>query len=255
MLRYETCAIRGLERYVLSGSLEHMLEFIYLNYSMMALHYDAVSNNMGSYNEGAFALDPKSTKTQHDHEIESMIFPQTGKLPPEDWSRLRLLWVDKALSSDRFKSETFGEHDKRFEYFPIFKDSHGRVPRVGSEDGYFRSPGVHSGAFNNLQSMVHTDNLFTPGSYLIHLTLLSNIPRRLQWLVVLTWIAIPIVSANVGVPEWAFGILAILPSTYVLANPPMPPTVVNGTEEIVWKFARGWWDIPCSRSSESILAY
>ncbi|KAK2599873.1 hypothetical protein N8I77_011594 [Diaporthe amygdali] len=56
---------------------------------------------------------------------------------------------------------------------------------------------------------------------------------------------VPTVSArlpgmNIVAMAWAFGIMADVPSVYVLANPPEPPSVDDGPEEILWKIARGW---------------
>ncbi|KAL1863865.1 hypothetical protein Daus18300_008014 [Diaporthe australafricana] len=148
--------------------------------------------------------------------------------------------ASEVFPGDRFESETFDENEMRFEHLPLPEESRGRATQIGSEDRYFRFLGSHSEAFDNLQSPVHVPSLSTPRDYLIPLSLLSNIPRRFQYLAVLTYIAIPIVAANVGIMEWAFGILAIIPSTYVLANPPVPPTVNDGAEAIVWKYARDW---------------
>ncbi|KAI7780702.1 hypothetical protein LA080_015599 [Diaporthe eres] len=39
---------------------------------------------------------------------------------------------------------------------------------------------------------------------------------------------------------WSFGIMANVPSVYVLASKPVPSRVNDGAERILWKIARGW---------------
>lgn len=39
---------------------------------------------------------------------------------------------------------------------------------------------------------------------------------------------------------WSFGIMANVPSVYVLASKPVPSRVDDGAERILWKIARGW---------------
>lgn len=54
---------------------------------------------------------------------------------------------------------------------------------------------------------------------------------------------------------WSFGIMANVPSVYVLASKPVPSRVDDGAERILWKIARGWSDssVPQIPSPPSLL--
>lgn len=217
-----------------------MLASICLAHPITALQYGTTSNHMGFNNDEAFVLDPESAQLQHFRKFGPTVSPPIDKPPPNDWSLLRLLWAEKVLPGDCSRSEPYDEYERRFQHLPLPQGGNKREARGGSEDEYFRSAEFSSAVFNNLQSIAHAYKLTTPEYYLIHSSLLSNIPRRFQWLAVLIWLAIPMVSANVGTMEWAFGILATIPSTYVVANQPGPPIVDHRAEKVVWKLARGW---------------
>lgn len=116
--------------------------------------------------------------------------------------------------------------------------------RRGSGDGHFRSSGFYSNPFNTIQSIENTNALFTPKCRLNQLPLLYIIPQRLIRLAFLTAMAVPVVSAQLSGRDivtmaWAFGIMANVPSVYVLANPPVPQSVDDGAEEMFWRIARG----------------
>lgn len=70
-------------------------------------------------------------------------------------------------------------------------------------------------------------------------------PKRFFWLAVLASVAIPIISAEnpilyVDLAAWTFGILANVPSIYVLANPSLSPGGDGTSQDIIWTIARAW---------------
>lgn len=295
MWRHGIHSFLELLRHKLPTSLEHMLTFIYLAYSMMALLYETVPTfedtwieclgDLGRYrmaiededirdrkiwtevsrhwyakasdkspttgrlyhhfHRGASVPDPESTEFRHDYNVQSMEFPQTARPLPEDWSLRGLLWADSLFPDDWFSSDNDNDDEGMFGLPSLLKGTYGGVSWRTSGGGLCSSPGFYSEPFDNLQSKCHSDGRTMPQCILNPLYLLSTIPQKFFGLAVLTAMAIPVVSAQVPGRDvvtmaWAFGIMANVPSVYVLANPPVPSRVEGGAEEVLWKIARGW---------------
>lgn len=294
MWRHGIHSFLELLRHRLPAFLEHMLAFIYLAYSMMALLYETVPTledtwieclgDLGRYRMAiedkdihdriwtdvsrhwyskasdkspatvrlsrshynrAYVPDPQSTEFQHDHIVVSMESPQAARSPPEDWSMRGLLWTGNFFPDDWFSSHMVDDDEGMVEQASLLKDPSGRVSwrASGSEDS--RRPRFHSDPLHDLLRKSYGDG-HTPPRYILNPScLLSTIPRKFSGLVVLAAMAITVVSAEIPGRDvitmaWAFGIMANVPSVYVLANPPVPSGADDGAEEVLWKIARGW---------------
>lgn len=176
---------------------------------------------------------------QQDYSVEPVEASETEFSFPANCSSGRRLRTDDLYTggwsdSDPFKAKRTPQH------LLFLRGTHGRVTWRGSGDEQSTSSGIYFDPLDALHNISHANNLFNPGYHLIHLSLLSTIPRRFLWLATLTAMAIPVNSANVGILEWGFGGMASVPSIYVLANPPVSSSMANGAEEVAWKIARGW---------------
>lgn len=293
MWRHGIHSFLELLRHRLPAFLEHMLAFIYLAYSMMALLYETVPiledtwieclGDLGRYRMAiededihdrvwtdvsrhwdskasdkspatvrlsrshynrAYVPDPQSIEFQHDHHVDSMESPQAARALPEDWSTRGLLWTGNFFPDDWFSSDMVDDDEGIFEQTFLLEDASGRVSwhASGSEDS--RRPRFNSDPSDDLQRKCHGDDHTTPRYILNPPCLLSTKPWKFSGLVVLAAMAITVVSAEIPSREvttmaWAFGIMANVPSVYVLANPPVPGAD-DGAEEVLWKIARGW---------------
>lgn len=114
-----------------------------------------------------------------------------------------------------------------------------------SERGFF-STGIDSDATVVHQGASFNENGRTPREpYTCFPIILLKGPKRTFWLTLLAFIIIPIVSAEnpilcVDGAVWAFGILANVPSIYVLANPYLSASGDGSSKDIIWPIARAW---------------
>lgn len=224
--------------------LEHMLTFICGAYSAMALLYET------AFNFGDICIECLGGlgcyEFQHGHKVEQMEFLRTERSFPDDWKLRGLSWTGDLFLYRWFKCSTLDDKQRSLERAPVLKDIiHGSVPWPGPCSGRRTTPAIDFDPFDALQSKESADVRDTSRDLLSPFPLLSIIPRKLLGLAVLAAVAVPVVSAehpgrDLVTMAWAFGIMANVPSVYVLANPPVPPNVVDGPEEIVWKIARGW---------------
>lgn len=173
------------------------------------------------------------------------ILTQTGHPLPEDWSLRGLLWKDKLFPDGCFRGSKVDKDERSFEVPLTVEGNHGRVSWRGSGGDHFNTPGLYSEPSDVLHIEFSSDGRTMPRHPINHLYLLSTIPQKFLKLAVLIAIAIPVVSAelpgrDVVTMAWTFGVMANIPSVYVLANPPVSSDVDGGAEEVIWKIARGW---------------
>lgn len=305
MWRHGIRSFLELLRHRLPTSLEHMLTFIYLAYSMMALLYETVPNFedtwiecLGDLGRYRMAIEDDDIR---DREIWTEVSrywyskaggkfenPNTGRLHhhlailarpnaveqlfyytkslcvaipfksardsihtlltpilSEHRSRLGRLWTDQLLPDDWFRASQVDEGERNFELPLALEGSHGRVSLCGSGGDHFNTPGLYSEPSDGLHIECPSDGRPMPRHPINHSYLLSTIPHKFLGLAVLTAMAIPVVSAelpgrDIITMAWTFGIMANVPSVYVLANPPVSSGGDSGAEEVIWKIARGW---------------
>lgn len=192
-------------------------------------------------------LDPIINGPQRDYNVDSMDFPQTARPLPDDWSLRGLPWAESLFPDDWFSGDNDDDDDEGTFRLPSppLKDTYGRISWGASGGGRCSSPGFYSDPFDDLQRKFHSEAGTMPRCILNPSYLPYTFPQKFLGLAVLTAMAIPIVSAelpgrDVVTMAWAFGIMANVPSVYVLANPPVPSRVDGGAEEVLWKIARGW---------------
>lgn len=288
----------------LPTSLEHMLTFIYLAYSMMALLYETVPEfedtwieclgDLGRYRMAiededirdreiwtevsrywySKASDKAPTTGRLCHHLAILARPNAVKqlfyytkslcvatLPfksardsiltlfdpilSDSRSRCGRLWTDQLFPDDWFRGSQVDEGERNFEIPLVLEGSHGRVSLCGSGGDHFNTPGLYSESSDVLHIECPSDGRTMPRHLINHLYLLSTIPHKFLGLAVLTAMAVPVVSAelpgrDIITMAWTFGIMANVPSVYVLANPPVSSGVDGGAEEVIWKIARGW---------------
>lgn len=300
MWRHGIHSFLELLRQRLPTSLEHMLTFIYLAYSMMALLYETVPNFedtwiecLGDLSRYRMAIEDqdedlrdreiwtevsrqwcsKATTTGRLHHHLAILarpnavkqlfyytkslcvgkskFPrdsfltQTKRPLPGYWSLRGLLWTDQLFPDDWFRGSQVDEDEESLEVPLTLQGSFGRVSWRGSGGDHFNTPGSYSKPSDVLHVECPSDGRTMPRHPINHLCLLSTIPQKFLKLAVLIAIAIPVASAelpgrDVVTMAWTFGIMANVPSVYVLANPPVSSGVDGGAEEVIWKIARGW---------------
>lgn len=286
------------------ASLEHMLTFIYLANSMMALPYETAPNfkntwigcleDLGRYriaiedqdedlrdreiwtgvsrcwyskaSDKAFITEriyhhlailarPNAVK-QLCYHTESLcvgtskfprdsILTQAKRPLPGDWPLRGLLWTDQLYPDVRFRGSKFDEDEKSFKLPVTLEGSYGRVSWCESGDDHCSLPGFYPVYSDVLQIECPSDGRIMSIDLINHLHLLSMIPHKFLWLAVSIAMAIPVVSAElsqraIASLAWTFGIMANVPSVYFLANPPVPSSVDDGVEEVIWKIARAW---------------
>lgn len=305
MWRHGIHSFLELLRHRLPTSLEHMLIFIYLAYSMMALLYETVPKfedtwieclgDLGRYRMAIEDEDIRDREiwtevSRHWYSKASDKFeaPTTGRLHhhlailarpnavkqlfyytkslcvaipfksardsiltlfdpilSEDRSLRGRLWTDQLFPDDWFRDSQVDEGESNFELPLVLEGSHGRVSLCGSGGDHFNTPGLYSEPSDVLHIECPSDGRTMPRHLINHLYLLSTIPHKFLGLAVLTAMAVPVVSAelpgrDIITMAWTFGIMANVPSVYVLANPPVSSGVDGGAEEVIWKIARGW---------------
>lgn len=245
MWRHGINSFLELLRYGRPTSLEHMATLISLVYSMMAFLHETVSDCRLLYDGRSPVSVQKPTELRLEQGVVVMKSPQIEYLFPTGWSFRRLLWTDELYTDDSFQSDTLDHEERRFDHPFFLERIHGGLSWYGSCAAHPRSPGSCLVPFDDLQNKGHSDGQTVPRHHLSPSHLISVVPRKLLGLVILTAVAIPVVSAelpgaDVVTMAWAFGIMANVPSVYVLANPPVPSGVNNGAEEVFWKIARGW---------------
>jgi hypothetical protein len=270
-------SFREIFRHRLPTSLEDMLTFIYLAYAMMDLPYETAPRieclgDLGRYrialeNEGI--RDPAIERLHHhsvpeDWSLRGLLL--VDELYSHNWLNSETLDGDKRdfdgppLLSNILRRVSWRmacppSHLEAPSHFPeaLGRISSGlgsspspfRLPGPTWLGGHFKSQEFCSDPFDNLQRTGNISCLAMPKYLLSPISLLSVVPQKLLWLAILTAMATPVVSAelpgrDVVTVAWAFGIMANIPSVYVLANPPVPLRVDDGAEKILWKVARGW---------------
>lgn len=177
--------------------------------------------------------------------LRDSILKQTERPLSGDWSPRGPLWTDQLFPEDWLRGSQVDEGERNFELPLTPEGSHGRVLCRGSGGDHFNTPGLYSEPSDVLHIECPSDGRTMPRHLINHLYLLSTIPHKFLGLAVLTAMAIPVVSAelpgrDIITMAWTFGIMANVPSVYVLANPPVSPGVDGGAEEVIWKIARGW---------------
>lgn len=126
--------------------------------------------------------------------------------------------------------------------FPVMKYRH----RSGPSEGGFLSPGIASHTTDVYQELSFTEGQQRPGTPYVYFPLIFiKAPRKFFWLAVLASIVIPTISAEtpilyIDVVVWAFGILANVPSMYVLGNTNSSSTDKGRTDDTIWKVATAW---------------
>lgn len=126
---------------------------------------------------------------------------------------------------------------------PYKNGHHQTVSHLSSTNSGFVGPEIKSHLIDAFQDTSLSRDQSRPGMVLFPINRTGS--RKLFSVMVLASIIIPTISADtpivyVDVAVWAFGILANVPSIYVLANPHLSSSVDGRPEDTVWKVARGW---------------
>lgn len=150
-------------------------------------------------------------------------------------------WINTLILDESFLEKKTPESGLMIR-LPVMKYGH----RSGSSEGDFLSPGFASHPTDVYQGLSFTEGRQRTGvPYVCFPLIFTKAPRKFFWLAVVTSIVVPIISAETPIPYidvavWAFGILANVPSIYVLANPYLSSSGEGRTEDRIWKVARAW---------------
>lgn len=169
---------------------------------------------------------------EHVSQPTSQLSPADEALQGQPWTETLIL--DDSTLHKASEDESMNKH--------LFMRYH----RSGSIETDFLSTGIDSHTPDVLQGISFREDGRTPREPYTHFpVILLKGPVRIFWLTLLAFVIIPIVSAESPIlyidgAVWAFGILANVPSIYVLANPYLSAGGDGGSTDILWTIARAW---------------
>lgn len=171
--------------------------------------------------------------------VEEHVLQPTGQLSPADEALQGQPWT-KTLILDDSTLQKASEDESMNK--PLFMRYH----RSGSIETDFLSTGIDSHATDVHRGISVSEDGRTPREPYSYFPVISlRGPKRIFWLALLAFVIIPVVSAEnpilyVDGAVWAFGILANVPSIYVLANPYLSASGDISSKDIIWTIARAW---------------
>lgn len=171
---------------------------------------------------------------------EKQVLQSTGRLSLAGEAPRSQPWAKILILDDSILNDKASEDESTVK--PLFMRYH----RSGSIETDFLSTGIDSHAPDVLQGISFSEDWRTPREPYTHFpVILLKGPKRIFWLTFLAFVIIPIVSAEspilyVDGAVWAFGILANVPSIYVLANPYLSASGDGSSKDIIWTIARAW---------------